>query len=111
DDLGGMLHAIEKGYVQREIEHAAYEYQRRVESGEQTVVSVNRFALDEEISVPLLKLNPELEQQQIARLESVRARRDEREVKDALDQIEQAARSTENLMPRIIRAVEAYVTL
>ena len=111
DEIGGMLSAIEKGFVQREIEQAAYEYQRRVESGDQTVVGVNRFALDEEVSVPLLKLNPELERQQIERLNSVRARRDERAVKEALGQIERAARTNENLMPRIIRAVEAYATL
>jgi methylmalonyl-CoA mutase N-terminal domain/subunit len=111
DDMGGMLRAIEKGYVQREIEQAAYEYQRRVESGDQTVVGVNRFALDEGISVPLLKLDPELERQQIERLNRVRSRRDERSVNEALEQIERAARTNENLMPRIIGAVEANVTL
>jgi methylmalonyl-CoA mutase, N-terminal domain len=111
DDMGGMLRAIEKGFVQREIEHAAYEYQRRVESGDQVVVGVNRFALDEGVSVPLLKLNPELERQQIERLTGVRARRDERAVTEALGEIEQAARTNENLMPRIIRAVEVYATL
>jgi methylmalonyl-CoA mutase N-terminal domain/subunit len=111
DDMGGMLRAIEKGFVQREIEHAAYEYQRRVESGDQIVVGVNRFALDEGISVPLLKLSPELERQQIERLTGVRSRRDERAVNEALGEIEQAARTNENLMPRIIRAVEVYATL
>ena len=111
DDMGGMLRAIEKGFVQREIEQAAYEYQRRVESGDQTVVGVNRFASDEAVSVPLLRLDPELERQQIERLNRVRSRRDDRAVNEALEQIEQAARTNENLMPRIIRAVEAYATL
>jgi len=111
DDIGGMLRAIEKGYVQREIEHAAYEYQRAVESGEETVVGVNRFTVDEKTTVPLLRLDPELERQQIERLKQIRDRRNEASVVEALDRIEHAARTDENLMPRIISAVEAYVTL
>jgi methylmalonyl-CoA mutase N-terminal domain/subunit len=111
DDIGGMLRAIEKGYVQREIEHAAYEYQQRVESGEQTVVGVNRFTSGDTTSVPLLRIDSELERQQIERLAAVRARRDEREATEALGEIERAARGDENLMPRIVRAVEAYATL
>jgi methylmalonyl-CoA mutase N-terminal domain/subunit len=111
DEIGGMLRAIEKGYVQREIEHAAYDYQRRVESGEQTVVGMNRFTSDEPTSVPVLRLDPELERQQIERLDRVRARRDEREVSEALGEVERAARTDENLMPHIVRAVEAYATL
>jgi methylmalonyl-CoA mutase, N-terminal domain len=111
DEIGGMLRAIEIGYVQHEIEHAAYEYQRRVESGEQTVVGVNRFTLDEATSVPLLRIDSELERQQIERLDRVRARRDERDVREALAEIERAARTGENLMPHIVRAVEAYATL
>ena len=111
DEIGGMLRAIEIGYVQHEIEHAAYEYQRRVESGEQTVVGVNRFTLDEATSVPLLRIDSELERQQIERLDRVRARRNERDVREALAVIERAARTGENLMPHIVRAVEAYATL
>jgi len=111
DEIGGMLRAIEKGYVQREVEHAAYDYQRRVESGEQTVVGMNRFTSDEATSVPLLRLDPELERQQIERLDRVRARRDGREVSEALGEVERAAGTDENLMPHIVRAVEAYATL
>jgi methylmalonyl-CoA mutase N-terminal domain/subunit len=111
DDMGGMLRAIEKGYPQREIEHAAYEYQRRVESGEQTVVGVNRFSSEEAAAVPLLRIDPDLERQQVERLKVVRARRDRQTVTEALDQVERAARSDDNLMPQIVRAVEAYVTL
>jgi methylmalonyl-CoA mutase, N-terminal domain len=111
DDIGGMLRAIEKGFVQREVEHAAYEYQRRVESGDQTVVGVNRFTSDEAASVPVLRIDPELERQQIERLNRVRARRDERAACEALDQVEQAAHTDENLMPHIVQAVEAYATL
>jgi methylmalonyl-CoA mutase N-terminal domain/subunit len=111
DEIGGMLRAIEKGYVQREIEHAAYEYQRAVESGEQTVVGMNRFISDEQTSVPVLRIDPELERQQIERLESVRVRRNKREVSEALAEVERAAGTDENLMPHIVLAVEAYATL
>jgi methylmalonyl-CoA mutase, N-terminal domain len=111
DDVGGMLSAIEKGYVQREIEHAAYEYQRKVESGEQTVVGMNRFTVGEPASVSVLRIDPEIERRQIERLNNIRARRPRRPVDEALDQVEQGSRSDENLMPRIIRAVEAYATL
>ncbi|MGA9769078.1 MAG: methylmalonyl-CoA mutase family protein [Blastocatellia bacterium] len=111
DDLGGMLSAIESGYVQREIESAAYDYQREVESGHQVVVGVNRFTIAEETAVPLLKLNEALEREQIERLKAVRARRDDRAARAALDQVEQSARTEENLMPHIVRAVESYATL
>jgi methylmalonyl-CoA mutase, N-terminal domain len=111
DDIGGMLSAIESGYVQREIENAAYDYQREIESGKQVVVGVNRFTMNEETAVPLLKLNEELEREQVERLKAVRARRDDRTAREALDQVERSARISENLMPHIIRAVESYATL
>jgi methylmalonyl-CoA mutase N-terminal domain/subunit len=111
DELGGMLRAIEIGYAQKEIERASYDYQCRVESGEQVVVGVNRFTTDEPSTVPLLRINEELERQQVGRLEAIRASRDDVAVRDALDGVERAARSDENLMPRIIRAVESYATL
>ena len=82
-----------------------------MERGEQTIVGVNRFTMEESPSVPLLRINPELERQQVESLDRVRARRDAREVPEALEQIERAARTDENLMPHIIRAVEAYATL
>lgn len=111
DDVGGMLRAIEKGFVQQEIEHAAYEYQRKVEAGEQTVVGVNRFTSEEETSVPVLRIDEEFEREQVERLNRVRARRNERDVRNALEAVEQAARTDENLMPHIVRAVEAHATL
>ena len=106
-----MLTAIETGFVQREIERAAYDYQRAVEAGEQVVVGVNRFTVDEKSDIPILCINEELEREQIDRLQAVRARRDEQATREALDLVEQAAHSDENLMPHIIRAVEAYATL
>jgi methylmalonyl-CoA mutase N-terminal domain/subunit len=111
DELGGMLNAIEKGFVQREVEHAAYEYQQKVESGEQTVVGVNRFTMEEPASIPLLRIDPELERQQVERLNGARARRNQRVASEALDEVERAAGSDENLMPHILNAVEAYATL
>ncbi|HEY9232505.1 MAG TPA: methylmalonyl-CoA mutase family protein, partial [Blastocatellia bacterium] len=111
DDVGGMLAAIETGFVQREIERAAYDYQRAIEAGEQVVVGVNRFTMDEKSDVPILRINEALEREQVERLRAVRARRDEAATRKALDLIERAARSDENLMPHIIRAVEAYATL
>ncbi|HEY7911229.1 MAG TPA: methylmalonyl-CoA mutase family protein [Blastocatellia bacterium] len=111
DELGGMLRAIEQGYVQREIEQAAYDYQRAVDSGDQTVVGVNRFRVEEQSSIPVLRINEELEREQIERLREIKVRRDEHAAGDALDRVEQAARSGENLMPHIITAVEFYATL
>jgi methylmalonyl-CoA mutase N-terminal domain/subunit len=111
DDMGGMLRAIEKGYPQREIEHAAFEYQRRVESGEQPVVGVNRFTSEESASVPLLRIDPALERKQVERLAALRARRNQSTATEALDRVKQAARSDDNLMPHIVRAVEVYATL
>lgn len=111
DEVGGMLRAIEIGYVQREIESAAYDHQREVESGEQIVVGVNRFVTDDQAAVPILRIDEQLEAQQIERLKRIRARRDNSEVSEALNKIEQAALTDDNLMPHIIHAVEAYTTL
>jgi methylmalonyl-CoA mutase N-terminal domain/subunit len=111
DEMGGMLRAIETGYVQREIGRAAYDYQCKVESGEQTVVGVNRFMMEDENPVTVLRIDPEVERSQVERVQSVRARRDEASARQALDLVESAARSDENLMPHIISAVESYATL
>jgi methylmalonyl-CoA mutase N-terminal domain/subunit len=111
DAMGGMLRAIETGFVQQEIQKAAYEYQQAVDSGEQVVVGVNRFQAEEERPIPTLRLDPEIERDQIARLNALRARRDAGKSKAALAEIERRARGTENLMPAILAAVEAYATL
>jgi methylmalonyl-CoA mutase N-terminal domain/subunit len=109
--LGGMLRAIEIGWVQKEIHESAYAYQRAIESGEQVVVGVNRFVLPEDRPIPVLRIDPEIEQAQVERLRRIKAERDVAAVRRALAELEEAARSTENLMPFIIRAVEAYATL
>jgi methylmalonyl-CoA mutase N-terminal domain/subunit len=109
--MGGMLRAIETGYVQREIQEAAYRYQRAVETGDQIVVGVNRFRIEEEKPIPILRIDPEIERRQIERVRAVRARRDQVRVEAALAALEEAARGTENLLPRILDCVEAYATL
>ena len=111
DAMGGVLRAIEMGYVQREIQEAAYTYQRAIERDEQTVVGVNRFQMEEEGSVPLLRVDPAVEQAQVERLRALRARRDNEAVEVSLLKLEEAARGTENLLPRILNCVEAYATV
>ncbi|HWQ34395.1 MAG TPA: methylmalonyl-CoA mutase family protein [Blastocatellia bacterium] len=111
DEMGGMLSAIEAGWVQREIERAAYDYQKAVEAGTEVVVGVNRFQVSEETPIPTLRLDPASEQAQKEHVRRVRAERNQAAAKAALEAVEQAARSGENLMPHIITAVEAYATL
>jgi methylmalonyl-CoA mutase N-terminal domain/subunit len=111
DEIGGMLAAIEAGYVQREIERAAYDYQKAVEAQTEIVVGVNRFQIKEEASIATLKIDPAYEAAQVERLRKVRAERNAAAAAAALAQVEAAARSGENLLPRIIAAVEAYATL
>jgi methylmalonyl-CoA mutase, N-terminal domain len=111
DAMGGMLKAIEAGFVQQEVQKAAYEYQQAVDKGEQVVVGVNRFEAEEEKSIPILRIDPEIERTQVARLQALRARRDAAKAAAATAEIERRAGSGENLMPAILAAVEAYVTV
>ncbi len=111
EGMGGMLTAIEKGYVQREIQQAAFEHQQAVESGDHVVVGVNRYPVEEETSVPALQLNPQSEQEQVERLGRVRRRREAKKVQAALAQIEEAARGSDNLLPLLLEAVEACATV
>ncbi len=109
--MGGMLKAIERGFVQQEIQNAAYEYQQAVDREEAVVVGVNRFEVEEEKPIPIQKIDPALEPKQIERVRALRARRDAGPWKAALQQVEDAARSGANVMPRILAAVEAYATV
>jgi methylmalonyl-CoA mutase N-terminal domain/subunit len=106
-----MLRAIEQGYVQREIQNAAYEYQKAVESKQAIVVGVNEFASDGDVAVPLQRIDPELEGRQVGRVKALRARRDAGVHAAALQGVEDAARDGGNLMPRILTAVESYATV
>jgi methylmalonyl-CoA mutase N-terminal domain/subunit len=111
DELGGSVRAIEQGYIQREIEEAAYRYQREVEEGRRIVVGVNRFQAAETVRPALLKVDPALELQQRQRIADLRAARDSAAVGATLAALAEAARGTANLMPPIIAAVEARATL
>jgi methylmalonyl-CoA mutase N-terminal domain/subunit len=111
DALGGMLKAIERGYVQQEIQNAAYEYQQQVDRGEATVVGVNKFTVDEEKPIPIFQADEALERKQVERVRAVRARRDQQPWEAALKSVEEAARSGANLMPRILQAIEASATV
>jgi methylmalonyl-CoA mutase N-terminal domain/subunit len=111
--LEGVLVGIENGFFQREIAQAAYEYQKQVESGEQIIVGVNKYVMpqDEKAKVNILRVDPEVQRRQIERLKRVRAERDNRAVKRALERLEEAARSRENTMPYILEAVKAYASV
>jgi methylmalonyl-CoA mutase N-terminal domain/subunit len=111
DAVGGVLRAVETGYIQQEIQKSAFEYQNAVDSGEQVVVGVNRFQADDEKPIPTLRIDPEIERTQIARLNALRARRDNKTAQATLVEIERRARTTDNLMPAILTAVEAYATV
>jgi methylmalonyl-CoA mutase N-terminal domain/subunit len=111
DAMGGMLPAIESGYVQKEIQRSAYEYQQAVERGEQVVVGVNRFEAKEERAIPTLRIDPEIERAQVARTQALRARRDAAKTQATLAEVERRARGSENLMPAILEAVEAHATV
>ncbi len=111
DALGGMLKAIERGFVQQEIQNSAYDYQQAVDRLEQVVVGVNRFQMEEERPIPILRMDEQLERKQVERLRALRARRDPGPWKAALDAVEQAGRSGDNLLPPIIAAVESYATV
>jgi methylmalonyl-CoA mutase, N-terminal domain len=109
--LGGMLKAIERGFVQQEIQNASYDYQRAVDRGESVIVGVNRFQSEREKPVPIQRIDESLERRQIERLRAMRARRNQQNWQRALTGIEEAAGCGANLMPHIIDAVENYATV
>ncbi len=111
DAMGGTLRAIESGFIQGEIQKAAYDFQRAVETKEQIVVGVNEFVAEEERGVPTLRMDEDIERSQIARLNALRAKRDSARVKAALVELQRRAATTENLLPAILDAVEAYATV
>ena len=111
DDLGGSVRAIERGYMQAEIEQAAYDYQLALEEQRSIVVGVNRFTQEQEERPALLHVDPELGRRQAAKLAALRQRRDNVQVQQALVALERGAAASENLLPLIVSAVEAYATL
>jgi methylmalonyl-CoA mutase N-terminal domain/subunit len=111
DAMGGMLRAIETGYVQREIQEAAYDYQRAVETHDAVVVGVNRFQSEAEESIPILKVDEKIERDQVARLRAIREKRDAAIAGAAVSALSSAAAGDANLLPRILECVDAHVTV
>jgi methylmalonyl-CoA mutase, N-terminal domain len=111
DELGGSVHAIESGYIQAEIELAAYKYQLALEQKQAIVVGVNRFSLEHEKPTTLLHLDAEVGKRQVEKLAALRQRRDNELVQQRLQVLEKGAQDSENLMPLILDAVESYATL
>ncbi|HOM95601.1 MAG TPA: methylmalonyl-CoA mutase family protein [Methanofastidiosum sp.] len=111
DSLGGMVKAIEKGYIQKEIQDSAYKYQKAVEKKDVIIVGLNKFTMEDKFPEKLLKIDSEVEKIQIEKLKKLKLRRDNNKVKEILEKIEDAARSDKNLMPLILEAVKTYATL
>ena len=111
EDVGGVIPAIESGYLQREIADAAFRYQHEIETRERIIVGVNDYVIDEPIEVPILEMDPEGEKRQFERLDRVRRERDGRVAVRSLKELESACRDGQNVMPLLIDAVNAYCTL
>jgi methylmalonyl-CoA mutase N-terminal domain/subunit len=111
DDMGGALQAIEKGYMQNEIQNAAYDAQQAIERGEQVVVGVNQFTVEEEMTLERLKVDPAIEMAARERLRALRATRDEGRTTELLGKLKAAASGSENLMPLFVECVEHDITL
>ena len=111
DDLGGIIRAIELGYPQQEIADAAYAYQKQLERQEKIVVGVNKYQMPETQPIEYLKIDPEVEQRQVARLREVRRSRNNQRVQACLADLRKAAQGSENLMPYVLSAVKEYSTL
>ena len=111
DEMGGAVDAIEQGYIQREIQDSAYQYQREIEKGERVVVGLNRFQVEEEKPTNLLRVDPSVRVSQIEKLQKLRAERDANTVEKTLSDLRQGAEGQENLMPLILEAVKSYATL
>jgi methylmalonyl-CoA mutase N-terminal domain/subunit len=111
DALGGLLRAVEQGFVQAEIQRAAYDYQQRVESGKQVVVGVNRFMAEQEKPMPTMRIDEAVEKTQVERVKALRAKRNAAKTTAALAEVSRRAAGNENLMPAILGAVEAWATV
>ena len=111
DEMGGALPAIEGGYIQREIQESAYRYQQAVERKKQIIVGVNEFSIQETKPLDILRVDPEVGQRQVRRLNALRQRRDADRVGTLLNRLRDAARGTDNLMPVSVECVDAYATL
>ena len=111
DSLGGMVSAIENGYVQSEIQKAAYEFEKQLESGQKTVVGVNKFTVEEDENPELLKIDMKIQNEQIKFLNKVKNERNNKTVYDKINELKYAAKGNDNLMPFILNAVKAYASV
>ena len=111
DELGGMVEAIEKGYVQKQIQDSAYKYQKQIENEERIIVGLNKFVREEEPHKNLLKVDESVERLQVEKLKKIKQERDNHKVEMALKKISETAKSSDNLMPVIFEAVKIYATL
>jgi methylmalonyl-CoA mutase N-terminal domain/subunit len=111
DDMGGILTAIERGFIQNEIAESAYRYQKAVDRDEKIIIGVNKYHDSEKTRIETLKVNPEVEEKQKRKLKRLREERDGEKVKRALTEIRRVAGSKENLMPVVLDAVKSYTTL
>jgi methylmalonyl-CoA mutase N-terminal domain/subunit len=111
DSLGGMVSAIEKGYVQHEIQTAAYEFEKQLEAGERVIVGVNKFKSDSDEKPELLKIDMNIQEEQIKFLNKIRSERNNAEATQKLSSLEKAATRNDNLLPFIIDAVKAYCSV
>jgi len=111
DDMGGVIAAIEKGFFQKEIADSAYRYQREIDEKKRVIVGLNEYTIEEESPIELLRIDPKVEKEQVARLQKLKKERDNKKVEAALEKLHYAAEKDENLMPTIIEAVKAYATL
>ena len=112
ESLGGVVAAIEKGFFQREIAEASYRYQKEIEAGKRIIVGVNDYVLEgEQITIPVLKIDDEVERRQIARTQKIRKERDNKKVEAALDGLRKASEGEDNIMPHVVNAVKEYTTI
>ena len=111
EDLGGVIPSIESGFFQREIAEAAHRYQQEIDGKQRTIVGVNEYVLDEPLDIPLLQMDIKGEERQVERLRRLRSERDNEEASRCLKALESACQGSENLMPHLLTAVEAYCTL
>ena len=109
--MGGMIKAIEEGYVQKEIANSAYSYQKEVENKERVIVGVNQFAVEEPPPSNLLRVNPEVEKLQKQKIDRTKNERDSAQVEKSLKSLKAAAEGTDNLIPLVMGAVKSYATL
>src|SRR5262249_13434319 len=109
--LGGVIPAIRDNFFQREIAEASFQYQSEVEAEQRVIVGVNRYELEDDEPIPILRIDPELERRQVERVQAVRARRDTPAVESALAELKRAAAGDTNLMDPILAASKAYVTM